>query len=171
MTMRPCRSIVSSVTPRCCRSQSWNSTTRRWGVGNAGFGLRWTDSALAEKLDEPAYPPHVLRGHAPLATDAGALTAMPSEPIGDAIIDISDCDLGQRQPLREVTGCSVIAAHRQASYAPTSSGVVRTPSPAGRDRRRQCSAARGSDPLSTWPFLVSLSLPSRQEGRPQIMRS
>lgn len=48
--------------------------------------LALNNPALTEKLDEPAHPPHVLLGHALLATDAGASTAMPSEPIGDVCV-------------------------------------------------------------------------------------
>ena len=72
------------------------------------------ETAFAKELDEPAYPPHVLPGHALLSSNARAPTAMPREPIDDSTIDIGDRDLDQRQPLREMTGCSVIAAHRQA---------------------------------------------------------
>jgi hypothetical protein len=40
---------------------------------------------------------------------------MPREPTDDGLVNIGDRDLGQRQPVREVAGYTVIAPHCQGS--------------------------------------------------------
>src|SRR5215472_15911293 len=105
MTIRPCRSIVLSLMPRCCRSQSWNWPTRRSSTG----------TALDEELDDLAHAPHVVAGDVLLTTLTEATAMMPREPTDDGLVDIGDRDLGQRQPMREVAGYTVIAPHRQGS--------------------------------------------------------
>jgi hypothetical protein len=42
---------------------------------------------------------------------------MPREPTDDALVNVGDRDLGQRQPVREVAGYTVIAPHRQGSMS------------------------------------------------------
>ena len=72
------------------------------------------DAPLAEKLDKPARPLHVLLGYALHSANPGTATAMPSEPINDGAIDLDNRDLAQRQPLRDVPSRRFTAAHRQS---------------------------------------------------------
>jgi len=73
------------------------------------------DTALDEELDDLAHAPHVVAGDVRLTTLTEATAVMPREPTDDGLVDIGDRDLGQRQPMREVAGYTVIAPHRQGS--------------------------------------------------------
>jgi hypothetical protein len=85
--------------PRCRRSHSWNSATRRSSTG----------AALAEELDEPADPPHVLAGDVLLGPATRTLATMLREAIDDGLVDVGDRDLGLQQPMREVASCIIVA--------------------------------------------------------------
>jgi hypothetical protein len=71
------------------------------------------NTAFAQELHEPANSPYVLLRYALRSATAGASAAMPCKQTDDGIINVGNRDLGQSQPLRDVTGCRVIAPHRQ----------------------------------------------------------
>jgi hypothetical protein len=89
-----------------------HTPVEHWGRARC---LLLHDPALAEELDEPAHAPHVLHGDMRLTTITGAAAAMPREPLDNGFVDVGDRDLGQRQPMREVAGCTVVAPHCQGS--------------------------------------------------------
>src|SRR5215831_737506 len=111
MTIRPCRSIVLAVLPEPVLELDHTPVEHR----DCARRFLSHDTALDEELDDLAHAPHVVAGDVLLTTLTEATAMMPREPTDDGLVDIGDRDLGQRQPMREVAGYTVIAPHRQGS--------------------------------------------------------
>jgi len=83
-----------------------------WNWNHARY-LSPHDPALAEELDELAHSPHVVAGDMRLTAPTWTTAAMPRETINDALVDVGDRDLDQRQPVPEVAGQTFIAVDCQ----------------------------------------------------------
>jgi hypothetical protein len=83
-------------------------------VGHRGCGrcLLRRDPLLDQKRDEPARAPHILTGELLCTTSTWASASVSRKAIDDGLIGVGDGDSGLGQPVREMAGCIVIAAHR-----------------------------------------------------------
>jgi hypothetical protein len=112
MTMRPCKSIVLSLTPRKPVLELDHAPVRH---RDRAFRLLPHDPALAEELNDVAHAHDVIVGDVRRATLAEATAAMPCKPTNDGLVNVGDRDLGELQPVREVSGYGVVPPHCQGS--------------------------------------------------------